>query len=381
MSPPGQHCLNGRRADPPASIQSVSRVRELATCEVTLFTERQRFLTLAESGRVMLLQRRCPSGAAADNGSGERRLETDLRLDRPALPDLESTAQPFLPPLAYGAPVWSAEQEEIVRLRELLRQSELRSRERQERAERKTMAPLIRGLSNADEDTLRSVVTAVAANPQATEALGDLASAGQLSSLIEHARQIRGLALLKAAVADPDSRAEDLHAVLLHEWWALGGRYVAAELRVAIPGLGDLDLPVRRYDNVLHVVKLRAANMPDLVVRHGRGYVVGPEVHDAVAEAMNTLRDLDRTSDIISTNLHIDCDRAFATVVIGDPRYLGQEAQDAAAQCIRSYNSHLARIEVITWDDLIGGAELVLAMSPEQPDKATEISRDTQPVL
>jgi hypothetical protein len=270
-------------------------------------------------------------------------------------------------PAPYGGLAWSAEQGEIVRLRRLLSQAEQQSRQRQVREERRAYEPLIRGLSGADEDTLRSVVTAVARNPQAIKALGDLAIAGQLSNLIEYARQVKGLAALKEVVAQAASQARDLHRVLLHEWWTLGGRYVAAELRMTIPGLDDLDLPVRRYDNVLHVVKLRAANVPDLVVRRGSQHVVGPEVHDAVAEAMNSLRDLDRGSDIIAKNLSIDCQRAFATVVIGDPRYLSPDGQEAAARCMRAYNSHLSRIEVITWDDLIGGAELVLAMAPE-PD-------------
>jgi hypothetical protein len=317
-------------------------------------------LTLAESGRVMLLQRRLTSGPTA---------EQPIATDVPPGPFSAAGGGPealiAASPVPYGARAWSADQDEIVRLRALISQSELQSQRSQERAEQKTFDPLIQGLSGANEATLRSVVTAVAKNPQAVKALADLTIAGQLSSLIEYARQIKGLAALKEVVADPQSQAEDLHGVLLHEWWALGGRYVAAELRMTIPGLDDLDLPVRRYDNVLHVVKLRAANVPTLVVRHGSQYVVGPDIHDAVAEAMNTLRDLDRRSDAISKSLSIDCERAFATVVIGDPQYLSLDGQDVAAQCIRAYNSHLSRIEVITWDDLVGGAELALAMSPE----------------
>jgi hypothetical protein len=327
-----------------------------------------------ESGRVMLLRQRLKSGA----GPAEQPLAIDSAPGRSpgagSGPDAPVTARP----VPYGGSAWSAELDEIVRLRELISQGAAQSRNSQASAKKGTFGPLIHGLSGADDDTLRSVVTAVAKNPQAVKALGDLAIAGQLSNLIEYARQVKGLAELKDVVADPESRAEDLHRVLLHEWWTLGGRYVAAELRMTIPGLDGLDLPVRRYDNVLHVVKLRAANVPALVVRRSSHYAVGPEVHDAVAEAMSVLRDLDRRSDAISRGLSIDCQRAFATVVIGDPRYLSLDLQGVAAQCIRAYNSHLSRIEVITWDDLVGGAELVLATSPE-PDVAMDNAPGVQP--
>jgi hypothetical protein len=306
---------------------------------------RRQGVIAAESGRILLLQRPAvPGGVVAE---------------RPAGPELTAAPAP------YGGSAWSADQDEIVRLRELVSQAEQQSLQRGAREAHRAFEPLIRDLGGADEQTLRSVITAVASNPQVGTALGDLASAGQLSNLIEYARQVRGLTELKDVVADPASQARDLHRVLLHEWWTLGGRYVAAELRMTIPGLDDLDLPVRRYDNVLHVVKLRAANVPALVVRHGSRHGVGPEVHEAVAEAMDSLRDLDRSSDIIGRDLSINCQRAFATVVIGDPRYLSPDGQEVAGQCIRAYNSHLSRIEVITWDDLVGGAELVLAMAPD----------------
>ncbi len=292
-----------------------------------------------------------PAADFADRHPGGR--------DRPAQPPVPVRLFP------YGAPSLSAEGQEVVRLQELLRQASLLTRPGQAAGEQQMTEPLIGGLSEADGATLRRVITAVARNPQATDALSDLASAGQLSGLIEHARQVRGLQRLKAVVEDPGSGAADLHHVLSEEWWTLGGRYIAAELLPAIPGLDDLDLPVRRYDNVLHLVKLRAANLPDLVVKDGDHYLAGPQIHEAVAQAMNTLRELDRNSDAISLSLQTDCHRSFATVVIGDPRYLVPARQEAAAQSLRTYNSHLARVDVITWDDLVGGAELSLAMSPE----------------
>jgi len=267
-------------------------------------------------------------------------------------------------PADNGPATLPADADEVVRLQELLRQASEESRSDQAAGAQQMLEPLIGSLRDADGATLRSVITAVARNPQAAGALADLASAGQLSSLIEQGRHVRGLQRMKAIVADPASSAADLRQALLQQWWTLGGHYIAADLLAAIPGLDDLDLHVRRYDNVLHLVKLRAANVPDLVVKDRGQYLAGPQVHEAVAQAMYTLRELDRNSEAISVNLQIDCHRGFATVVIGHPRYLAPEKQEAVAQAIRTYNSHLGRVEVITWDDLVGGAELSLAMSP-----------------
>lgn len=276
------------------------------------------------------------------------------------------------PPVAYGRPAWSAEAAEIARLDAALRQQST-ARRTSASAGQDPLEPLLAGLGEGDPGTLRTVFTALRNVPDVVDALADLEEAGELSSLIEQRRQRDGLKRLERQLGDPDVKAEDLYDLLYEEWWVFGGRYVVPELRARFHAL---DLPVRRYDNVLHIVKLCEANVPDLVLVNDRQVRVGAEVQDAVAIAADTLRELDRTGSEVSRRLTIDCHRAFTTIVIGHPRHLGREVNDALkdaasgrgmkaaeliAETFRTYNSHLSRIEIITYEDLLVNAEQTLS--------------------
>src|ERR1700687_5948904 len=73
------------------------------------------------------------------------------------------------------------------------------------------------------------------------------------------------------------------------------------------------------------------------------------------------LRSLDEARPLIKTTIGIDCRREFATVVVGHPQFATGFTEDEVAETIRTYNSHLSRIEVITYKDLLDGAERALA--------------------
>jgi hypothetical protein len=81
------------------------------------------------------------------------------------------------------------------------------------------------------------------------------------------------------------------------------------------------------------------------------------------------LRELDEARDNIHSRLDIDCRRTSMTVVIG---HRGHDQSDATSEeideAIRTYNSHLSRVSVTTYDNLIENAQRMLDLAaPRRP--------------
>lgn len=159
-------------------------------------------------------------------------------------------------------------------------------------------------------------------------------------------------------VRDPASTEPQLQAALEDNWWLLGGNYVARVDRRKLTLLDQFDIPLLRADGVLHVIELKKANVRGVVRRHRQHCIVGPEVNSAVGQAANYLRSVDEQRHLIGGEHDVECRRAFASVIIGHPEHNGQSDVTSAEfrEALRTYNSHLSRIEVLTYEDLIVAA-------------------------
>jgi hypothetical protein len=79
---------------------------------------------------------------------------------------------------------------------------------------------------------------------------------------------------------------------------------------------------------------------------------------------------------VIRDELGLDCRRAFATVVIGHSMHCGDYSRVDVSEALRIYNSHLSRIEVVTYEDLLAGAERALDItSPEDARPPAKLDR------
>jgi hypothetical protein len=127
--------------------------------------------------------------------------------------------------------------------------------------------------------------------------------------------------------------------------------------------LEQLDTPLLRPDGSLHIVELKQANIPRLLITdHGKP-ILGTEIHIAVEQAMNYLRAFDEQRAEILASLKIDTRRASVTIVIGHVNFIDEKyTEKDLREALRTYNSHLSRIEVITYDELIDGARRTLAL-------------------
>ncbi|WP_439940031.1 Shedu anti-phage system protein SduA domain-containing protein [Streptomyces sp. BBFR115] len=200
------------------------------------------------------------------------------------------------------------------------------------------------------------------------DVLGDV-DAGMLAQLLELRARQASLAALRSVVEDADSSESALHACLKNQEWIFGGAYVAELARRQYTPETILDIPLLRGDGSLHVVELKRANIKDLVIRRSGHLMLGAAAHRAVSQAQNYLRALDENRPSILAEHGLDTRRASATVVIGHPRYVtGDVTSQEIAETLRTYNTHQARIEVITYETLLDSASRMLALSSARQD-------------
>jgi hypothetical protein len=223
-----------------------------------------------------------------------------------------------------------------------------------------------------DGHDLAELTSIIAGSPDLIQALAGT----DLSTLLEVQRHQDGLARLRAVVEDPSSTEPDIQRVLQEEWWVFGGRFVSPAVRRNILVLDQFDIPLIRADGALHVVEIKQANVPALVEQHRNHLIVGPEIHKATSQTINYLRSLDEAQPHVQTTLGIDCRRSFATVVVGHPAFLTDFTEEEVAETIRTYNSHLSRIEVITYKDLLDGAARALSLMESESGATLEDDDD-----
>ncbi|PVE11164.1 Shedu anti-phage system protein SduA domain-containing protein [Streptomyces scopuliridis] len=177
------------------------------------------------------------------------------------------------------------------------------------------------------------------------------------------------LAALRVVVEDPGSSESALHACLKNQEWIFGGAYVAESAGRQYTPDTILDIPLLRGDGSLHVVELKRANIQKLIIRPSGHLMLGAPAHHAVSQAQNYLRTLDESRQTILARYGIDTRRASATVVIGHPQYVSESiTPHEVAETLRTYNTHMARIDVITYETLLESAERMLALSSAEQD-------------
>ncbi|WHT17853.1 DUF4263 domain-containing protein [Crossiella sp. CA-258035] len=184
-------------------------------------------------------------------------------------------------------------------------------------------------------------------------------NAAELLSAIQlHVRRDQ-LAAVREAVRKPGGLERDIQAALSNAWWMFGGEFVGEALRRRLVDTIELDIPLLQPDGVLHVVELKLADVP-VVRRHRNGLIVAAVVHEAVGQTMNYLTLLDERRADLLAEFGIDTRRASATVVVGSPDFQQDLTAAKIHETLRIFNSHLSRVEVITYQQLLDRAERVL---------------------
>ena len=215
---------------------------------------------------------------------------------------------------------------------------------------------------------LTALVEAAESPEALAEALGSVAhgvSAAEIAVLSARRRKISELLSLSASdtttETDMQRAMEDCH-------WLFGGQYVGVLDRRSLALLDQLDIPLVRADGTVQVVELKGPAIGDLVVEHRNHLIVGRSVHEATCQVMNYLRSLDEQGPAVERALRdigitLGTRRAFATVVIGHPDQVDGRNEAEIEETIRTYNSHLSRVEVVTYKGLLDAAARALEFS------------------
>ncbi|MFB6948204.1 Shedu anti-phage system protein SduA domain-containing protein [Streptomyces niveus] len=175
----------------------------------------------------------------------------------------------------------------------------------------------------------------------------------------ELARRSADLAVLRKVVEDPTASEHALQRALEGRHWIFGGRFVGEAIhRRLVPG-DEVDLPLIRHDGALHVIELkRAMSLVGPLVKQNHGsWTPTAQVHDAVGQAVNYLVGLDENRHRLREDLGIETRRASAMVLIGHPLVQPSVPEESINEALRTLNTHLNRVEVLTYKELIDNAE------------------------
>lgn len=212
---------------------------------------------------------------------------------------------------------------------------------------------------------LTALVQAAESPEALAVALGSVAhgvSAAEIAVLSSRRDKIAELQAL--CVSDITTETDMQRA--MEEWhWLFGGQYVGVLDRRSLAILDQLDIPLVRADGTVQVVELKGPVIGDLVVGHRNHLIVGDSVHEATSQAMNYLRSLDEQGPVIERALSeigitLGTRRVFATVVIGHPDHVNGRTEAEIEETLRTYNSHLSRVEVVTYKSLLDAAARAL---------------------
>jgi len=211
------------------------------------------------------------------------------------------------------------------------------------------------------ETVARNIVTSPAAlDVLATDEHGEALLAARQLQL-----RSQGLAELRRLAEDPAVLERELQEALRGQSWIFGGEFDGeAEFRRLVKG-DELDIPLLRPDGTLHVVELKRSmglERGRLVTHQRDAPVLVNEVHRAVSQVMNYLVGLDEHRAKINEDFGIDTRRASATILIGHPALHPDIPEEEINEVLRIFNSHLTRIEVRTYKDLIDSAERSLGL-------------------
>ncbi|MFE6156152.1 Shedu anti-phage system protein SduA domain-containing protein [Streptomyces sp. NPDC057889] len=217
------------------------------------------------------------------------------------------------------------------------------------------------GKALAEHEDLAAVVAALTASSSGLNAVEVAAIARRRGTLAD----------LKRLAVDPTTTETDMQAALEGHTWIFGGQYVGIAHRRNLAMLDEYDIPLVEGNGALHIVELKGPKIKDLVKRHRNHLIVGGEVHQAVGQLMNYLKQLDQQGAAMEQafrnehGVEYDMSRLCGTVVIGHSRHVRDHAKKSIDQAIRTFNSHLTRVQVVTYEDLLDRAEMALRFEEE----------------
>ncbi len=224
-----------------------------------------------------------------------------------------------------------------------------------------------------DVEDIQDVARRLAATPEALLALAADEDGMLLLRAAELQHRMAKLREIRRVVEDPGASEHELQRAFRAEPWIFGGQFIETAARRSLVLGSEVDIPLLRADGSLHIVELKRAmglNAP-LVVRQGTSFVPAADVHHAVMQAVTYLVGLDENRHQIRAEFGIEARRASATVLIGHPALHPEIPEDQVSEALRALNTHVSRVEVLTYKELVDNAERALGGPAAATDRET----------
>ena len=208
-------------------------------------------------------------------------------------------------------------------------------------------------LSQLDEksSTLSNFVNVL--EESKSETLNHIATA---SRLIEYSKSVNEL---KRLIEIPDTPETDFQKHLEKNPWMFGSEYSELLPRRTWTRDDRLDYMLRRtVDGYLEVVEIKTAFQDALFLYDSShdSYYPSSKLSPVIGQVIRYIEEVERSRDTIIAKDDADTLKIRARIIIG------RDGETQHQVALRNFNSHLYRIEIITYDQLIKIAERVLTM-------------------
>lgn len=221
-----------------------------------------------------------------------------------------------------------------------------------------------------DIEDPREEARRLAMSSKALEALAADSDGQTLLKAVELQKRTVGLAALRRVIEDPRATEHHIQNAIAGNHWIFGGEYVRDEKAYRRLVKGDeYDIPLVRADGSLQIVELKLAMglTGPLVKKHRGAWAAAAPVNDAVSQAISYLVGLDENRVKILEEIGIETRRASAIVLIGHPAAQPEVPEEAIYETIRTLNTHLARVEVLTYKELVDNADRSIGGTASAP--------------
>ena len=191
------------------------------------------------------------------------------------------------------------------------------------------------------------------------ETIRHIATASRLAEYSESLQKLRAL------VEDSDTSEREFQKQLAANPWMFGSEYSELLPRKTWTRNDRLDYMLRKtVDDYLEIVEIKTAFDDALFLkdRSHDSYYPSSKLSPVIGQVTRYIEEVERNRDSILVTGDVNARKIRAKVIVGRD---GSAEHQAA---LRSFNTHLYRIEIITYDQLIKIAERVLSVFDPQPE-------------
>jgi hypothetical protein len=179
--------------------------------------------------------------------------------------------------------------------------------------------------------------------------LGESDNVRMAAAALRVAHRNHALKKLRKLVED-DALEQEFQELLEQNWWMLGGQYVTMLPRREWTVEDSLDILLEGADRYFEIIELKRSNAQLFIRDHGN-WIVSAEINKAVQQAAHYISEIEADRGNLIRKYKIDLYKLKAKVLIGRIAD-DEEDEPAKREALRMCNSHLHRIEVITYDEL-----------------------------